>query len=50
MSRLLETFILYLMLVVFAIYGVLYLAPRVGEVLSERMIRAVEPEKHKPSL
>lgn len=44
MSRLLETFILYLMLTIFAIYGVLYLAPRVGEVLRDKMIEAVNPK------
>jgi len=34
--------ILRLALVIFAIYGVTYLAPRVAEVLRDKMIRAVE--------
>ncbi len=42
MTRLLETLILYAMLTIFAIYGVLYLAPRVGHALSNRLESAVK--------
>ncbi len=43
-ENLIVAFILRLALVIFAIYGVTYLAPRVGQVLSERLIRATKVE------
>ena len=42
MQRLLETFILYCILVAFALYGVFYLAPRVSEALRNHLIEAAE--------
>lgn len=46
MTRLLETCILYLLLVIFAIYGVTYLAPLIADTVTNYMIQAIEsPEK-----
>ena len=40
MQRLLETFILYTALVIFAIYGVFWLAPAIGQGLQNRLVEA----------
>lgn len=40
MSKLIETTILYLLLTAFAVAGVMYLAPKVGEVLSNHLEQA----------
>jgi hypothetical protein len=49
MHRLIESLILYLVLTIFAIVGVLYLAPRIASVVSERLERTATV-RVKPSL
>lgn len=42
MERLISTIVLYLMLVVFALVGVFYLAPRIGEAVKSKLIQSTQ--------
>ena len=50
MQRLLETLILYLALTIFAIYGVFWLAPAIGQGLSQVLVNAANAGNTKAGL
>ena len=45
MTNLVETVILYLILVVFAIFGVFYLAPRIAATIAPKLAQPVRVDK-----